>query len=88
MSRDVIIEVVITEPLGTTCRKLIYDVGLIAEKLGLDMKVTNSDNINEELGEQIVPPCILIGDLALGKDLDREKLEQIIKDQKIAKMTE
>jgi len=81
MNRNVIIEVVVTEPLGTSCRKLIYNVGLAAEKLGLDMKVTNGNSINEELGEQIVPPCILIGDLVLGKDFDLEKLEQIIKNQ-------
>ncbi len=81
MNRDVIIEVVVTEPLGTNCRKLIYNVGLAAEKLGLQMKITQGESIKEELGEQIVPPCILIGDLVLGKDYDLEKLEQLIKDQ-------
>ncbi len=87
MSRDVIIEVVVTEPLGTSCRKLIYNAGLIAEKLGLEMKITNGDSIKEELDEQIVPPFILIGELALGKDIDLEKLEQIIKAQRNAKST-
>ncbi|WP_041284757.1 hypothetical protein [Desulfoscipio gibsoniae] len=93
MSRDVIIEVVVTEPLGTSCRKLIYNAGLAAEKLGLGMKITSSDSLGdiawqkEELGEQIVPPFILIGELVLGKDFDLEKLEQLIKDQREAKST-
>ncbi len=81
MSRNVIIEVVVTEPLGTNCRKLIYNAGLVAEKLGLEMKITDGDSIKEELGEQIVPPFILIGELALGKDLDLQKIEQIIKEK-------
>lgn len=81
MNSDIIIEVVVTEPLGTNCRKLIYDAGLVAERLGLEMKITNGDNIKEELGEQIVPPFILIGELVLGKDFDLDKLEQLIQNQ-------
>lgn len=74
-------EVVVTEPLGTNCRKLIYDAGLAAERLGVEMKITNGDNIKEELGEQIVPPFILIGELVLGRNFDLYKLEQLIQNQ-------
>ncbi|WP_347489103.1 hypothetical protein ABDB91_18090 [Desulfoscipio sp. XC116] len=78
---NIIIEVVVTEPLGTNCRKLIYNTGLVAEKLGLEIKITRGDSIKEELGEQIVPPFILIGELVLGKDIAPEKLEQLLTEQ-------
>lgn len=48
----------------------------------LKMRITQGDSITEELGEQIVPPCILISDLVPGKDYDLGKLEHLLRTMK------
>jgi len=81
LGNNITITVIITEPLGTSCRRLIYNVGLVAEKLGLEMEITSEDDVKINTGEHITPPFIMIGDLVLGKDISAERLEQIIKDK-------
>lgn len=42
LGNNMIIKVMVTEPLGSSCRKLIYDAGVVAEKLGLEMEITSN----------------------------------------------
>jgi len=77
---QVTIKVVVTKPMGTSCRKLIYNAGLVAEKLGINMDITDITCLDRKIDDHILPPFILIDDMIVGKNTGPERLEKIIRD--------
>lgn len=75
------IKAVVTEPLGASCRKLIYNAGVVADNLGLELEIIKDKSFNEGEDKQLSPPFILFGDLVMGKDLEPDKLERLIRER-------
>ncbi|WP_066633704.1 hypothetical protein [Desulfolucanica intricata] len=73
------VKVVVTKPMGSSCRKLIYNAAMVVEKLSLDLEIVEVENSKIDPDQPVVPPYILIGDLVLSKSTPPERLEQIIK---------
>lgn len=75
------IKVVITDPPGASCRRLIYNAGVVADRLGLELKIARAIGTDEGKYEQLTPPFFIFDELVVGKDIAVDKLEQIIRER-------
>ena len=78
-NHKICIKAVVTEPPGASCRKLIYNAGVVADNLGVELEIIKDKSFNEEEDKQLSPPFILFGDLVMGKDIEPDKLERLIR---------
>ncbi|MFZ5596322.1 MAG: hypothetical protein ACOY31_04840 [Bacillota bacterium] len=81
-NNKICITAVVTEPMGASCRKLIYNAGLVADRLGINLEIVRDIDLGGELDKQLSPPFLILGDLVLGRDMKPDRLEQLVRERK------